>query len=191
MERASVTANASVHPGERPDRASSGEVTFEQLFATERRTMLLVALGIVNDVGTAEDVVQDAFTSLYRRWEALREPASARGYLRVSVINGARSVLRRRRTASARVRQTSLEPAEPPSDVSSVLLAEEQAVRAALSALPTRQREVLTLRLLAGLTDQEIAEATGLSYGNVRTAASRGLATLRAALPKDQGDDDE
>jgi RNA polymerase sigma factor (sigma-70 family) len=48
--------------------------------------------------------------------------------------------------------------------------------------LPVRQREVLTLRYLAELSDAEIAIATGLSEGGVRSASSRALAALRTAL---------
>ena len=63
-----------------------------------------------------------------------------------------------------------------------MLTAEHQLVRAAFAQLPDRQREVLTLRYLAELSDAEIAEATGLSLGGVRSASSRGLAALRTSL---------
>ena len=52
---------------------------------------------LVDDMATAEDVVMDAFTSLHRRWETLRDPSDAHRYLRSCVLNGARSQLRRRR----------------------------------------------------------------------------------------------
>jgi RNA polymerase sigma factor (sigma-70 family) len=70
----------------------------------------------------------------------------------------------------------------PAADEPSLRSADQEAARRALAALPSRQREVLTLRFLADLTDSEIADATGMSAGHVRSAASRGLATLRGTL---------
>ena len=143
--------------------------------------MLRLATGLVNDPALAEDIVQDAFAALYRKRESLRQPAAAVGYLRVTVVNLARSVLRRRLTARKHLRLAREETAEA-ADSSSVLTAERLVLRAALQALPDRQREVLVLRYIAELPDREIAQATGLSPGGVRSAASRGLAALRSAL---------
>jgi RNA polymerase sigma factor (sigma-70 family) len=63
-----------------------------------------------------------------------------------------------------------------------LLSAEHDLVRRALALLPDRQREVLTLRYIAELSDADIAAATGLSAVSVRSASSRGLAALRGAL---------
>ena len=71
---------------------------------------------------------------------------------------------------------------EAPADASSVLAAEHDMVRSALARLPDKQREVLTLRFIAELSDADIAEATGLSQPGVRSASSRGLAALRTIL---------
>ena len=70
----------------------------------------------------------------------------------------------------------------PSADEPALRTADQETARRALAALPSRQREVLTLRFLADLSDSEIADATGMSAGNVRSAASRGLATLRTTL---------
>lgn len=67
-------------------------------------------------------------------------------------------------------------------DASSLRKAEGRVARRALDELAARQREVITLRYLAGLDDKEIDDATGLSPGGVRSPASRGLAQLRAAI---------
>jgi RNA polymerase sigma factor (sigma-70 family) len=137
----------------------------------------------VDDVSSAEDVVQDAFAGLYRNPAALADPAAATRYLRASVVNGARSALRRRRTVRAWL--GNLRPAEqhaPAADEPSLRSADQELARRALATLPGRQREVLTLRFLADLTDSEIADATGMSPAHVRSAASRGVATLRTAL---------
>ncbi|MEO6503961.1 MAG: sigma-70 family RNA polymerase sigma factor [Jatrophihabitantaceae bacterium] len=155
---------------------------FDALYRTQWWPMIRLAQGLVDDVSSAEDVVQDAFAGLYRSSDALIEPGAAVRYLRASVVNGARSALRRRRTVRTWLRQLrDVEPA-PSADEPSLRSAEQEAARRALAALPPRQREVLTLRFLADLSDSEIADATGMSPGHVRSAASRGLATLRTTF---------
>jgi RNA polymerase sigma-70 factor (sigma-E family) len=156
-------------------------IDFDELYQAQWWPMLRLAQGLVDDVAAAEDVVQDAFAALYRRRAALRDPRAAIGYLRISVVNAGRSALRRRRTARGRLHLLHEGPAES-ADHGALLSDEHRAVRSALAELPDRQREVLTLRYLAGVGDAEIAEATGLSLGGVRSAASRGLAVLRGSL---------
>ena len=101
---------------------------------------------------------------------------AAIGYLRTAVVNGSRSMLRRRRTARAYV------PPDPGTARSAESLAmlstEHQAVVSALGDLAPRQREVLVLRYYGGLSEAEIAEATGLSKGTVKSTASRAVAKL-------------
>jgi RNA polymerase sigma-70 factor (sigma-E family) len=159
---------------------------FGALYRAQWWPMLRLAQGLVDDVSSAEDVVQDAFAGLYRTWncaDLIADPEAAARYLRACVVNGARSALRRRRTVRswlASVRDTGEHA--PAADEPTLRSADQELARRALAALPGRQREVLTLRFLADLTDAEIAHATGMSAGHVRSAASRGLATLRATL---------
>ena len=154
---------------------------FDELYQAQWWPMLRLATGLVDQVSVAEDVVQDAFTAVYRKWSGIREPAAAVGYLRTAVVNGSRNALRRRIVARKHLRVIGEETVEG-ADASTVLSAEHGIVRAALAELPDRQREVLTLRYLADLSDAEIAEATGLALGGVRSASSRGLAALRSSL---------
>jgi RNA polymerase sigma-70 factor (sigma-E family) len=162
--------------------APVGGFDFDELYRTQWWPMIRLAQGLVDDVSSAEDVVQDAFAGLYRSTATLAEPGAAVRYLRVSVVNGARSALRRRRTVRTWLGQRREDEHAPPADEPSLRSADQQAARRALAVLPARQREVLTLRFLADLSDSEIADATGMSPGHVRSAASRGLATLRATL---------
>jgi DNA-directed RNA polymerase specialized sigma24 family protein len=67
------------------------------LFEEHYASLVRMARLLVDDRETAEDVVMDAFASLYRRWIAIRDPAEAHRYVRSCVLNGARSQLRRRR----------------------------------------------------------------------------------------------
>jgi RNA polymerase sigma-70 factor (sigma-E family) len=148
-------------------------LTLSDLYRDHRMRMVRLAVLLVDDPSTAEDVVQEAFTGLHRHWSGLRDEAAAIGYLRTAVVNGSRSVLRRRRTARDYV---------PPHQVNArsaeslaMLSAEHQAVVDALSTLSRRQREVLVLRYYGGLSEAEIADATGISRGTVKSTASRAL----------------
>ena len=142
--------------------------------------MVRLAVLLVDDPSTAEDVVQEAFTGLHRHWAGLRDEAAAVAYLRTAVVNGSRSVLRRRRTARDYV---------PPHQVNArsaeslaMLSAEHQAVVDALGTLPPRQREVLVLRYYGGMSEAEIADATGISRGTVKSTASRALDAVQRTM---------
>jgi RNA polymerase sigma-70 factor (sigma-E family) len=154
--------------------------TLEDLYRQQRLRMVRLALLLVDEPATAEDVVQEAFTGLYRNWSGLRDRQAALGYLRTAVVNGSRSVLRRRKTARA---YTPPHQADARSAESlAMLTAEHQAVVAALAKLPPRQREVLVLRYYDDLSEAEIAEATGLSRGTVKSTASRALDALNKIM---------
>ena len=152
---------------------ADGPRTLEDLYREHRMRFVRLAILLVDDPATAEDVVQEAFTGLHRHWSRLRDENAALGYLRTAVVNGSRSVLRRRRTARE---YTPPHTADARSAESLAMLsAEHQAVVSALGQLPRRQREVLVLRYYGGLSEAEIADATGISRGTVKSTASRGL----------------
>ena len=151
------------------------------LYAAHRLPLARLALLLVDDMATAEDVVHDAFIALQQHQSRLRDPDAALGYLRASVVNLSRSVLRKRQVA-----RRHLKVAEPEATASAdqdVLLRDEhRAALAAVRALPRHQREVLILRYWSGLSEREIAQALGIAPGSVKSAASRGLATLQRVL---------
>ena len=155
--------------------------SFDELYRELWWPMLWLATGLVDEPALAEDVVQDAFAAVYRKWASIRDHHAAVSYLRTAVVNASRSALRRRITARKHAHAVADEGTEP-ADHTVLLGVEHDLVRDALDTLPDRQREVLTLRYLADLSDAEIAESTGLSEVGVRSAASRGLAALRAKL---------
>ncbi len=160
--------------------APTGPLTLEDLYRQHRMRLIRLALLLVDEPATAEDVVQEAFTGLHRNWSNLRDAQAAVGYLRTAVVNGSRSVLRRRKTARD---YTPPHVANARSAESlAMLTAEHQAVVAALSQLPPRQREVLVLRYYGDLSEAEIAEATGISKGTVKSTASRALDALQKIM---------
>jgi RNA polymerase sigma-70 factor (sigma-E family) len=140
---------------------------------------------MLGDRAAAEDVVQEAFCGLYRRWSKLADPARALPYVRSSVLNGCRTVLRRRPVHETASQQSWAAQAEAfaPSAETSVLSGEDaREVMQAVRALPDRQREALVLRFYLDLSDAEIATAMGISPGSVRSNVHRALAALGRSL---------
>lgn len=158
-----------------------GPPTVTELYHAHRLRMVRLAVLLVDDLATAEDVVQDAFTALYRRHgERIAEVDNALGYLRTAVVNTSRSVLRRRRTVRA---WTPPAAVDVPSAESYVVLDEaHREVLAALGRLTPRRRQVLVLRYWADLSEAEIATTLGISRGAVKSNASRGLDALERIL---------
>jgi RNA polymerase sigma-70 factor (sigma-E family) len=163
-------------------RPLSADDGVELLFRTQRLAMVRLALLLVDDRETAEDVVQDAFAALHRRWAALSSDDAAIGYLRASVVNGARSVLRRRRTVRRFPQPVDATLTDAPSDARLLLAEEHREVLAALQKLPARQREVIVLRYWAELGEAQVAQTLGISLGAVKSSASRGRDAIAALL---------
>jgi RNA polymerase sigma-70 factor (sigma-E family) len=164
-------------PGAPPLAAADDDrdATVSQLYAEHWTSMVRLALLMVGDRPCAEDVAQEAFAGIYRRWEAVGE-GKALAYLRSAVLNGARSALRRRKVA-----RLYAPPAAPPvwSAENAVMLGEDRReVLAALTTLPARRREVLVLRFYLHLSDADIARTLGISEVTVRSTASRALRSL-------------
>ncbi|UQX89011.1 sigma-70 family RNA polymerase sigma factor [Jatrophihabitans telluris] len=153
-----------------------------ELYRSHRLGMVRLALLLVDDLDTAEDVVQDAFASLHRRWNYLGSPDAAIGYLRVSVLNGSRSVLRRRRTVRLNPSPDEARAVAEGADAPTLLADEHREVLAAIRSLPRRQREVIVLRYWAAMTEPAVAEALGISLGAVKSNASRGRDAIAARI---------
>lgn len=160
---------------------SQPAVDLPSLYATHWRALVRLAVLLVDDVATAEDVVQDAFVGLYRRSDALRDPAAALAYVRAAVVNRSRSVVRHRQVVRRHLRVAEPDHVDG-ADFHALLSAEHREALAALHQLPRRQQEVLVLRFWAGLSELEIAQTLGISAGSVKSSASRGMAKLSKKL---------
>lgn len=157
------------------------DTALDELYGAHWRRLVRLAVLLVHDTSTAEEVVQDAFVAMHGRWGRLRDPDKALAYLRQSVVNRSRSVLRHRVVVDRHLRSEAtgrdLTTPGPTYDG-----ARRDAVRLALTQLSDRQREVLVLRHYLDLSEVEIAEWLGISRGAVKTHASRGSAALRELL---------
>jgi RNA polymerase sigma-70 factor (sigma-E family) len=169
-------------PGGRDD--AGPEVT--ALYQAHGLGLIRLAVVMLGDRPAAEDVVQEAFCGLYRRWDRLDDPGNALRYVRSSVLNGCRSVLRNQRRLRSRPGPRPGGPATVESAESAALVGEEhRAVLAALRRLPGRQREALVLRFYLELSETEIAQAMRVSPGTVKSTVSRALAALGRLLGED------
>ncbi len=162
------------------------------LFRQHHIDLVRLAVLLVHDQPTAEDTVQEVFLRLQaRRGQAdqVGREGEELAYLRACVLNGCRSVLRRRAIAR-RIGEFADTGAGLPvgeSAESEVVRSEERRqVLAALAALPARRREVLVLRYYLGLTEAQIAATLGISSGSVKAAAARGLASLAKRLGEER-----
>jgi RNA polymerase sigma-70 factor (sigma-E family) len=161
---------------------SDADAAVAALYRSHRLPMVRLARLLVDDLETAEEVVQDAFAALHRRWGSISTPDASIGYLRTSVVNGSRSVLRRRRTVRANPWPDASGWRADDADARVLLAEEHREVLTALRKLPGRQREVIVLRYWAELTETEISAALGISVGAVKSSASRGRDAIAAML---------
>jgi len=152
------------------------------LYQAHAEGLVRLAVVMVGDRSSAEDVVQEAFLGLYRHWSQLADAGNALGYVRSSVLNGCRSALRRARREARSHRVVHAESAE-----SAVLIGDEHnQVLKAIRRLPRRQREALVLRFYLELAEQEVAAWMGVTRGTVKSTTSRALSALGRMLQEDQ-----
>jgi RNA polymerase sigma-70 factor (sigma-E family) len=143
-------------------------------FAREQSVALTrFAYLVCGDRGRAEDLVQDAFVAMYRRFGDWLPVAAPVAYARRAIVNGHISHGRRRDTGGLVLVDPPEQLVDPPD------FADQDAMWQALATLPGRQRTVLVLRYYLGLPDDEIATTLGCRTGTVRSLASRAFAALR------------
>ena len=171
----------------RLEAAAGGWLDVAVIFRRYHADLVRLALLLVGDRASAEDVVQDVFTRLCAGGRELHQD-SALAYVRTAVVNGCRSVLRRR-TLARRIAVTGAAPwceVQESAEYTAILAEDRRRVLAALAALPGRRREVLVLRFYLGLPVAEVAAMLGISQGSVKSAAARGLAALAGELGEER-----
>jgi RNA polymerase sigma-70 factor (sigma-E family) len=163
-----------------PDRAdlTAAEAGVTALYQAHALGLMRLAHIMLGDRPSAEDVVQEAFCGLYRRWSHLSDTGRALQYLRMSVLNGCRSLQRRRRPRAQPYDGQPVVSAE-----AAVITGEERReVMRALRRLPARQREAVVLRFYLDLSAEEIAVTMGIGPSSVRSATHRALTSLGRML---------
>ena len=171
-------------PDEQP---LAGAAAFTSVFTEHYGACLRIARRLVQDEGLAHDVVQDVFLSWWR--------AGGGGYradrgglapwlstlTHHKAVDALRSADRQRRLLVAAERGAR-EPEERLVDDVVWWELGRQSLIAALPTLPPKQREVLSLAYVVGLTQAEIAERLGIPLGTVKSRTHAGMLRLRAAM---------
>ncbi|MFI7615776.1 RNA polymerase sigma factor [Nonomuraea terrae] len=165
--------------GETLPRASGPPLA--ALYREHRLGLVRLAVLLVGDPESAEDIVQDVFSRLHGK----SADAPPLAYVRACVLNASRSVLRRRGVAArwaALVSGSSGGEAEDSAETVALLGESRQEMLAALARLPRRQREMLVLRYYLDLSDTDIAAVTGVRPSTVRSTVARALDRLHSEL---------
>lgn len=154
-----------------------------EIYQAQYKSLVRLALLLVHDVPTAEEVVQDAFVAMHTASRRLRDTEKVLSYLRQAVVNRARSVLRHRTVVDKNAPKPA--PDEPSAEHGALVAIERSEVITALRALPGRQREALVLRYYGDLSEAEIAAAMGISRGAVKSHTARAMSALRLILEQE------
>lgn len=158
---------------------STAGADLDSLFRAHATSLLRLAIALTGDQALAEELVQEAFTALARQSRPPRRGMEL-AYLRRSIVNASHDHHRH----LAVVRRHPIRAAEdlPGAEANADRRDTQQRVADAVRALPPRQRECMVLRCYAEATDSEIADATGVSIGSVKTHLHRARATLARLL---------
>ena len=144
-----------------------------------------LALRVVNDRGRAEDVVQDAFLSVWRKAGSYAEGrGSVKTWLTSIVRNRAIDLVRARRESDGDDESVLLALRDPrPGVVEQVTAAlDRHAIRDAIAELPLEQRQAIAMAYFEGRSHSEISEVTGLPLGTVKSRIRLGMHRLKGLL---------
>lgn len=150
----------------------------EALYRAHATRLLRLAVLMVGDAGSAEEVLHEAFLRFHDTSRS--ENGNELAYLRRTVINLANNRHRHRRVVEKTPLPRAVEVPEPAT--SAVRSMTRGRVVEAVRELPARQRECVVLHYFEELSDREIAEALGISTGSVKTHLHRARTALRKNL---------
>jgi len=171
-----------------PSAVTDADSAVTALYARHYAGLTRMAWLLVRDQGLAEDIVQDSFVELHRRWRSLRSSDAATAYLRRTVVNRCRSAGRHRAvemrylTIESGLADAAGRGSAGSAEDCALGHTEHARLIAEINRLPTREREVTVLRYYADLSEEQIAEALSISRGAVKGYAHRAVADLRARL---------
>lgn len=161
-----------------PDPVNTEAASFDALYRAHAGDIFAYAMTLLRDRAAAEDVTMAAFERAYRRRGTFdRRRGNERAWLFTIARNAALDELRRRKRTAPLVGD--------PVDLEQVVGEDDPdqraAVRAALSGLDPRERELVTLKFIAGLSNAELGEVIGTSASNAGTRLHRVVVKLREA----------
>ena len=161
-----------------PDPINTEPLSFDALYRECASDIYAYVMTLLHDRAGAEDVTMATFERAYRRRRSFdRAKGNERAWLFTIARNAALDELRRRKRSTALIGE--------PTDVTTVVgesdPLQRAAVRAALAELEPRDRELVALKFIAGLSNAEIADIIGVSASNAGTKLHRVVQKLREA----------
>lgn len=179
-----MTAHLGVEPvREGSTLAPSRDRRFIEVYRSHSKDALRLAYLLTRDAAASEDIVQDAFLRLFRRFIDIRSERAVRAYLRRIVVNLSSDHFRRLKRhgdREARLR-AELAPGEAlPSEGTSIDLFEH------VARLPPRQRAAAVLRYVEDLSEVETADILNTSVPAVKSLTARAIKELRRTTGMEQ-----
>ena len=162
---------------------------FDAWVAARGPRLLRLAFLLAGDRRDAEDLVQEALSRAYPRWERIARLDDPDAYVRRMIVNGHTSTWRRFRRRELLVGDVPADGLFAPVPDASESADEHRRLWSACLRLSEKQRTAVVLRFYEQLEYAEIADLTGLREPSVRARVSRGLAALRKDLGEDLGED--
>ncbi len=157
------------------EAAANAAPEFDEFYLAHYTGAVRLARLLVDSLGVAEEIAQDAFVELFRAWARVEQPAA---YLRVAVVHRARSWGRRRAIERRHAERADRDVTPDHATGNDTALV----VRDALRALTQRQRAAVVLRYYEDLSESQVAEVLGCRPGTAKSLVSRGLASMRERL---------
>ncbi len=148
--------------------------------------LLTVATALLNDIGTAEDVLHDSFVAFAESARKVRLEGNLRSFLATCVANRSRDLMRKRsRNYESLNKADSFTYDGKGPDLAAVCNEQLERVAHAIAMLPYEQREVVVLHLTAGLMFRQIADLQKVSVNTVQSRYRYGIDKLRSILNGD------
>ena len=162
--------------------ARSGPLTFDDVYRMHFAGVSNAAAFVARDPGTGQELAQEAFARLFRRWGDIESEDQARNFAYRVAVNLARSHLRKHLRVSLAGWGKDSGVVADPADAAAAWIS----VVAALGALSPRQRACVVLADYVGLDSEEIGTVLGMRAGTVRVHLTRGRRSLRQRLNEDR-----
>jgi len=154
-----------------------------RIYEKYKNDLLALAIALLHDVNTAEDVVHDVFVSFVQSIDTFRLTGSLKGYLLTCVANLSRDRNRAREKTPVKLNETDLSISDLRTpDQTAISIEELQRLRHAIDKLPYGQREVVILHLQGRRTFKQIAASQSVSIGTIQSRYRYGLDKLRCLL---------
>ncbi len=156
---------------------------YSQLYSKYAKAMFNTSLRIVNNVGDAEDILQESFTDAFRHLDDFRYKSTFGAWLKRIVINKSITLLRKKKMQLVDIETTQVADGDDLDRVDEAAFHfKVEEVRKAIQGLPDGYRAVVSLYLLEEIPQEEIGTMLGISHNTVRTQYHRAKQKLLTIL---------